>query len=467
MTSIASEILQRLQDVVGPQGWSTDADVLAPRLVEGRGLYHGTTPLLLRPKSTDEVAAIVGICAETRTPIVPQGGNTGLVGGQTPAGEVLLSLDRMRDVRGLDVANAALTVEAGLPLAAAQEVAADHDLLLAVSLASEGTATVGGIVSTNAGGTNVLKYGMTREQVLGLEVVLPSGVIWNGLTALRKDNTGYDLKQLFIGAEGTLGIVTAATFRLHPAPRDVATAFCAVPSPRAAVELLRFAQGESGDGIVTFELMPRFGVELSIKHAGARDPLQSPSDWYVLVECAAFRNGAAHETLQRILEGAVTRELVRDAALAASGDQAAGLWAIREQMSELQKREGGSIKHDISVPVSAIADFLDEAMPAIARACPGVRFVPFGHLGDGNLHFNLSQPEGADKDAFLTRWEELNALTHDIVVRYGGSISAEHGIGQLKRGELARLKSAPELQMMKGIKQALDPLGIMNPGRIL
>ncbi len=465
MSAPSQDTLDRLKAVVGETGWSDSAAELEPKLTEWRGKYHGRTALLLKPNSTEEVSQIIRICADTQTAIVPQGGNTGLVGGQTPMdNEVLVSLERMRAIRILDKGNAALTVEAGCPLQVAQEAARDAGLLLAVSLASEGSATIGGIVSTNAGGTNVLRYGMTRDQVLGLEVVLPSGDIWHGLTGLRKDNTGYDLKQLFIGAEGTLGIVTAATFQLHPLPKDMATALCAVPTPRAAIELLRLAQSQSGDRIETFELIPRIGIEFAMRHGKARDPLAAPSDWYVLIELATAEAETARPALERILADAAQ---ITDAVMAASDQQARSLWSLREQMSELQRHEGGSIKHDISVPVSAIPDFLEDAIKAVTRAWPGVRPVPFGHAGDGNIHFNLSQPIGADKDLFLAQWEMLSTIVHDIVVKHGGSISAEHGIGQLKRDELVRVKQNIEIKMMKGIKQTLDPLNILNPGKLL
>ncbi len=467
MSAPTAETLERLKTIVGAAGWSDDAETLAPKLIEGRSKYLGATPLLLRPNSTEDVSELVRICAETRTAIVPQGGNTGLVGGQIPmGGEILLSLERMTAIRDLDSANAAITVEGGCPLAVAQTAAQERDLLLAVSLASEGSATIGGIVSTNAGGTNVLKYGMTREQVLGLEVVLPSGEIWHGLTGLRKDNTGYDLTQLFIGAEGTLGIVTAATFKLHASPKATATAFCAVPSPQAAIDLLRFAQKASGDRIVAFELIPRLGLEFAIKHGGARDPLAETSAWYVLIDLSSAADDA-QATLQQAIAAASETGLVTDAVLASSQAQAIALWTIREKLSEVQKFEGGSIKHDISVPVSAIPAFLEDALAAVRRACPGVRPVPFGHAGDGNIHFNLSQPVDMDKEQFLAQWSDLSTLVHDIVAKHNGSISAEHGIGQLKRHELVRVKQSVEIEMMKGIKHALDPLNIMNPGKLL
>jgi len=469
MSAPSPETLDRIRDAVGPKGWSNDPEILAPHLTEWRGRYEGTTPLLVRPASTAEVAAVVKICAETRTAIVPQGGNTGLVGGQIPGGdEILMSLSRMRAIRKLDTENASLTVEAGCPLAIAQEAAATEGLLLATSLASEGSASVGGIVSTNAGGTNVLRYGMTREQVLGLEVVLASGEIWDGLSGLRKDNTGYDLKQLFIGAEGTLGVVTAANFRLSPKPAHTATLLCAVPEISTAIGLLRFTQAELGGAVSTFEVFARIGLEIVLAHTeGARDPFGAPHPWYVLIEWDARDEAMLTSTTDAFLTRASAEGFVADAVVAQSDDQALALWQLRERLSEVQKLEGGSIKHDVSVPISAIPQFLKEASEVVTKACPGVRPVPFGHLGDGNIHFNLSQPIGADRDAFLARRNELSRIVHDLVARHGGSISAEHGLGQMKRDEILRYKSHTEIEMMKGIKRTLDPLHIMNPGKLI
>jgi len=464
MSGPSKETLDQIRAVVGPKGWTDDPQDMAPYLKEWRGRYQGATPLVVKPSTTLEVAEVVRICAATQTAIVPQGGNTGLVGGQIPSGdEILLSLERMKLIRGRDAQNATITVEAGLPLEAAQDAATEMDLQFATSLASEGSATIGGIVSTNAGGTNVLRYGMTRDQVLGLEVVLPSGEIWNGLTGLRKDNTGYDLKHLFIGAEGTLGIVTAATFRLFPAPKSQLTAFCAVTDPEMAVGLLGHFRNEIGAEISTFEIMPRLGLEFVLKHVeGAQDPLEASYSWYVLLEI-----DCPQEDQEALMSSALEANLLSDAAVATSMDQVAALRGLRASLSEVQKLEGGSIKHDISVPVSAIAAFLSEATKAVERACPGIRPIPFGHLGDGNIHFNLSQPSGMDRDLFLAQWEGVNRIVHDIVANHGGSISAEHGIGQMKREEILRYKSEAEIEMMKGIKRALDPLNIINPGKLI
>lgn len=469
MTVPSEETLNRLRAIVGHSGWTSDEDELAPHLNEWRGKYQGQTPLLLRPGSVGEVASIVATCAETRTAIVPQGGNTGLVGGQIPFdGEVLVSLKRLRTVRNIDGDNATMTIEAGCPLAIAQDAAAAHGMLLATSLASEGTATIGGIVATNAGGTNVLRYGMTRDQVLGLEVVLPSGEIWNGLSGLRKDNTGYDLKQLFIGAEGTLGIVTAATFKLFPSPAHTATMLCALSNVDAAIGLLRLAQARSGGQVSTFEFFARIGLEFVTAHVpDARDPFTKPHHWYVLIEIDGNDAGALAREAEALLTTASERKLIEDAVVAQSETQVREFWTLRERLSEVQKAEGGSIKHDVSVPISAIPVFLNEAIAAVEAACPGIRPVPFGHLGDGNIHFNLTQPKDANIVAYLARWEEMSRIVHDIVAKHGGSISAEHGLGVMKRDEIKRYKSDVELEMMKGIKLALDPLGIMNPGKVL
>jgi len=469
MSAPTKETLERLRAIVGAAGASDDISDLAPHLTEWRGRYKGATPLLLRPASTREVAEIVRVCSETKTAIVPQGGNTGLVGGQIPFGEeVLVSLERMTGIRDLDAANATLTVEAGCPLAKAQEAAAEHDLLFATSLASEGSATIGGIVSTNAGGTNVLRYGMTRDQVLGLEVVLPSGDIWNGLSGLRKDNTGYDLKQLFIGAEGTLGIVTAATFKLFPRPAHTATLLCALENIESAVSLLRLAQTRSGGQVSTFEFIPRIGLDFVAAHVpGARDPFNTTHAWYVLIELEGNEAATLQEEAESLLSAAHKGNCITDAVVAQSAAQASDFWILRERLSEVQRLEGGSIKHDVSVPISAIPQFLKDATSAVQGACPGVRVVAFGHLGDGNIHFNLSQPKGADKESFLARWEDLSRLVHDIVARYEGSISAEHGLGVMKRDEILRYKSDVEMQMMKGIKRVLDPLCIMNPRKVI
>jgi FAD/FMN-containing dehydrogenase len=457
--------LERLKQIAGPAGWSDDPDTLAPHLVEWRSRYQGKTPLLLKPASTAEVAAIVRICTEAEVGIVPQGGNTGLVGAQIPRAsgeEVLVNLSRMNRVRSVDPLNNTLTAEAGCVLAAVQQAAAEKDRLFPLSLAAEGSCQIGGNLSANAGGIHVLRYGNSRDLVLGLEVVTAQGEIWDGLRGLRKDNTGYDLKHLYIGAEGTLGIITAAVLKLFSRHRQVETAFLAVPTPEAVLDLLTLAREVTGDGgVLAFEMISRFALDLVLEHvAGAIDPLATRSPWYVLCDLTVPR-----ATAEVFMTQALDHGLITDAALAGSAAQAATLWKLRESISEAQKREGGSIKNDISVPVSHIPGFIKQALAAVAELVPGIRPVPFGHVGDGNLHFNFSQPTGVDQEEYLARWEEVTHVVHTVVAAHGGSISAEHGIGVAKREEARHYKSAVELDLMCRLKQALDPKGIMNPGK--
>jgi FAD/FMN-containing dehydrogenase len=464
--------LAALKQLLGPKGFSTDAEELAPHLKEWRGLYQGRTALMLKPASTEEVAAAVAICHKAGLPLVPQGGNTGLVGGGLPdesGSEILISLSRLNKIRAKDALNYTLTVEAGCILGAIQNAASEMDRLFPLSLAAEGSCEIGGNISTNAGGIAVLRYGSMRDLVLGLEVVLPDGRIWHGLKHLRKDNTGYDLKQLFIGAEGTLGIITAATLKLFPKPKDRATAIVALPNPAAAIELLSLAREHSGDSVSAFELIPRLGLDFVLRHIpGTREPLEKTYPWYALIELTSASEMAGLQSrLERILSDGMTQGLVIDGAIAATLTQTASFWHLREDMSESQRHEGGSIKHDISVPVSKVADFIQEASAAAVKALPGIRPVAFGHVGDGNVHFNLSQPVGADTGAFLARRPEMNRIVHDIVAGMGGSISAEHGIGRLKVDELAHYKDPLELLMMQQVKKAFDPENLMNPGRIL
>jgi FAD/FMN-containing dehydrogenase len=453
-----------LKTLVGPTGFSVDPDELAPHLTEWRNRFVGKTPLLLKPASTEEVAAIVRVCADEEVGIVVQGGNTGLVGGQIPRPEgcdLLLSMGRMNKIRRVDAVDNTLVVEAGCTLAVAQEAAANVDRLLPLSLAAEGTSQVGGNLSTNAGGIHVLRYGNARDCVLGLEVVTADGEIWNGLRALRKDNTGYDLKQLFVGAEGTLGIITAAVLKLFPRPRQIETIMASTSDPDKVIALLALARELTGDSVFAFEMIARFALQLVLRHIpGTSDPLASSAPWYVLADFTVTR-----EVAEAFLAAAFERGLIEDAVLAGSPAQAKALWKLRESVSESQKHEGGSIKHDISVPVSHIPAFMREALAAAEKLIPGIRAVPFGHVGDGNLHFNFTQPVAMDKDVYLAKWEALNRVVHDIVVAHGGSISAEHGIGVLKREEGRRYKSAVELDLLRRIKQALDPKGIMNPGK--
>lgn len=464
-----AQAMERLRRIVGPSGWSTDAAVLEPYLTDWRRLHSGRAAILLRPKSTDEVRRILRCAMEYKIPVVPQGGNTGLVGGGTPdssGDEILLSLDRLKGVRNVDPLNYTLTVNAGTTLQEAQDLAAKHDRLFPLSIGSEGSAQIGGIISTNAGGVSVLKYGNTRDLVLGLEVVLADGTIWDGLTALRKDNTGYDLKQLFIGAEGTLGIITAATLKLFPAHRKKLTALAAVASPQAAVELLAAAREASGDLITSFELMPRGALDLVFKHIPATtDPLVQPYPWYVLLEASSSQSDADLQSFcEKLLTSGLDKGLVFDGTIATSDWQAENLWRMRHAISEAERAEGTSIKHDISVPVSSVPAFLEEATKAAERTCPGVRVIAFGHIGDGNIHYNLQQPLD-DDGSFKDRWGEMNAMIHDIVIKHHGSISAEHGIGTLKREALAEHK--PEnVDIMRKIKAVLDPDHILNPGKL-
>jgi len=468
--------LARLQAALGPKGWTDAPDEMAPLLADMRGHYRGQAAMVCYPKTTDEVAALVRICADAGVAVVPQGGNTGLCGGATPfdSQAVLVSLKRMNRVRGLDALNDAITVEAGCVLADIQRAADDADRLFPLSLGSEGSCQIGGNLSTNAGGNAVLRYGMARDLVLGLEVVLPDGRVLDDLTALRKDNTGYNLRHLFIGAEGTLGIITAATLKLFSKPRSVETAFVAVRDPHAAIRLLARAKAGSGDTVVAFELIGRTPLDMVLRHIpGVHDPLPARHDWYVLMELAGGDlGGALRERLEDVLGAAAEAGDVLDAAFADSVQQRQAMWKLRESITEAQKSEGASIKHDVSVPVSQVADFLAEATAAVEAALPDIRVVAFGHAGDGNIHFNLSQPAawpkaGPERDAYMARWQEFNDIVHGIVARRSGSISAEHGIGLLKREELTRYKSRVALDVMRALKQVLDPAGIMNPGKVI
>jgi FAD/FMN-containing dehydrogenase len=458
------ETLQRFIAIVGEKNAISNAIDMVPYMREWRDLWPGSSPLVLRPANTEEVSRILKIAYETNTAIVPQSGNTGLVGGQMPTGpEILLSLDRMTKIISVDADDYSMTVEAGCILKNVQNAADAVDRLFPLSLASEGSCRIGGNLSSNAGGLNVLAYGNTRDLCLGLEVVLAGGRIWNGLKKLRKDNTGYDLKNLFIGAEGTLGIITAAVLKLYPKPRRSDTALIAVPSPQAAVDLLALVKNESGNRAVAFELMPEIGLGFTVKHMGITNPIASPSPWFVLTELA----DAVPGNFENILEKAMEIGIVTDASIAQSETQRQALWAIRELMPESQRHEGGSIKHDVSVPVSHIPDFVYETTAAVHRFMADARVMCFGHMGDGNMHFNVSQPVGMDKQKFLGEWHALNWVVFDVVLKHGGSISAEHGIGQLKRDDMLRIKSPVELEMMRGVKAMLDPKGIMNPGKVL
>ncbi len=464
----STDLLARFAAIVGPNYAITDPAAQEPYLLEGRGLYHGHTPLVLRPGSVSEVAAILALANATVTAIVPQGGNTGLVGGQVPlGGEVLVSLQRLDGIREVDILSNTMTCEAGVILAAAQQAAAAADRLFPLSLGAEGSCTIGGNLSTNAGGTGALAYGVARDLVLGLEVVLADGRVLHGLNKLKKDNTGYDLRDLFVGAEGTLGIITAAVLKLFPAVRSFTTAFVGVPSAQAALDLLAVLQERTGRAVTSFELMCRIAIEFAVRHGGCRDPLEDEYPWYVLVEVSSASANDLRLVLETALETAMERGLVADAAIADSLDQRRALWKLREILPEAQKPEGGSIKHDVSVPLAAVPNFLREAAIAVESVVPGSRPAPFGHLGDGNIHYNITQPVGDDPKAFLARWDEMNAAVHAVVLKHGGSISAEHGIGVLKRKLLPGVKDPVALDLMRALKRTLDPKNILNPGKVL
>ncbi len=471
---IAPEHLIELKKISGQNGWIDQPDSMQAFLIEPRDKFHGRTPLVLLPDTTEKVAGIVTYCAQNKISIVPQGGNTGLVGGSipTPSGhEILLSMRRLNRIREKNSHDQTLTVEAGCILSDIQDQAKEMDFLFPLSLAAEGSCMIGGNLSTNAGGVNVLHYGNMRSLVLGLEVVLPNGDVWDGLGGLRKDNTGYDLKQLFIGAEGTLGIITAATLKLYPYPHEKQTALVAVPDPQAAVDLLELTRNICGDCITAFEIMPRLGIEIVTRHMPeTRDPMTSSYDWYVLLECTSTLSREfldLEQVMESILAKAMNKGLILDGVIAKNEAESLNLWHLRENLSEAQKHEGGSIKHDISVPISAIPSFLLAAGVIVTNLIPGARPVPFGHIGDGNLHYNISQPPDMEKQAFLNKWEELNRQIYDIVKEYKGSFSAEHGIGRMKAKEMIRYKSTTELDMMRQIKDAIDPDSIMNPGVLL
>jgi FAD/FMN-containing dehydrogenase len=468
----AMNLIEQLAQTAGAAHVLTDPAAIAPYVTDWRKRYTGRAQAVVRPATTDEVAAVVRLCAQTGTPVVPQGGNTGLVGGATPDDSgraIVLSLARINRVRAIDPVSNTITVEAGCPLQRVQEAAREAGRLFPLSLAAEGTATIGGNLSTNAGGTQVLRYGNARELALGLEVVLPSGEVWNGLRGLRKDNTGYDLRDLFIGAEGTLGVITAACLKTFPLPRGEGTALLAVPTIDAALALLQHAQALAGPALTGFELMSDLCLQLVERHFPPhRSPLAERSSYYTLLQVDDHESDEhATALLQAIAAEAIERGDATDAVLAQSVAQARGLWALREFISEAQAAEGRNIKHDIAVPIAAIARFVDETNALLAQQLPAARMVIFGHLGDGNLHYNVSPPPGVADSEFVARHPAVYRLVHDQVARYDGSISAEHGIGQLKRGENARYKSAVELALMRRLKEALDPQGLMNPGKVV
>ena len=465
---LPAELIAKFRTIVGDKYAVTDPADIAPYTTEERNLFRGRSPLVLRPGSTAEVSAICKLANEHRIALVPQGGNTGLVGGQTPHnGEVVVSLRRLDKIREVDTASNTMTCEAGVILQVAQQRAAEAGRLFPLSLGAEGSCTIGGNLSTNAGGTAALAYGVAREMAIGLEVVLADGRVLNALSKLKKDNTGYDLRNIFIGAEGTLGIITAATLKLFPKPHAVETAYVGLKSPAQALKLLEISQNEAAGSLTSFELLADIAVDFSIRHGiNVRDPLTSKHPWYVLMELSSPRDDA-RAALESILAKGMEEGMVDDAVIAANLSQRQAFWKLRDEMSAAQKPEGGSIKHDVSVPVAAVPAFIEEANAAVVKLIPGSRPVPFGHLGDGNIHYNVSQPIGDNTADFMARWHEVNKVVFDIVLRMGGSISAEHGIGVLKRDELPDVKDKVAIELMRSFKALLDPNGIMNPGKVL
>lgn len=464
------DILGRLAAIASEKHVIADAPAMEGFLREPRGRFHGKALCVVEPSSTQEVADILKCCNEFGVPVVPQGGNTGLVGGQVPVGngqEIILSLRRMQALREIDLDTSTMTVEAGMILAQAKEAAGRAGRLFPLTLGSEGSCTIGGNLATNAGGTNVIAYGSARDLVLGIEVVLADGRILSDLSKLRKNNTGFDLTHLFAGSEGTLGVITAAVLKLFPKSRGVETAFIGLASPRSALDLLGLSSELAGSEITSFELLPRVGLDIVHTHFGTREVLPAKYPWYVLLELSSQRAEGLAERLGALLEAASVRHLIEDAGIASSLEQRNQFWKLRELLPEAQTREGASIKHDVSVPVAAIPAFLDEVGRAVTAAAPGARLCAFGHVGDGNIHCNVSQPAGADPKAFLARWDEFNAIVHGLVIAHCGSISAEHGIGQLKRDLLPKVKDKTAMEVMRAIKKALDPKGILNPGKLL
>ncbi|MEL7454563.1 MAG: FAD-binding oxidoreductase [Pseudomonadota bacterium] len=467
MQKLPASFLSAAKDLLGPTGWSEDRDLLQQHATPWRGTYRGHTPFLARPASTAEAAALVGLCAEHRVALTPQGGNTGLVDGGTPHGEICVSMTRMTAIRAIDTLNNSLTIEAGAPLTTAHSAASNGKRFFPLSLGSEGTATIGGLISTNAGGVAVLRYGMMRDLILGLEVVLPSGDVWDGLSGLRKNNTGYDLRHVFAGAEGTLGLITAATLKLFPAVQT-ASAWIVCETPDDVVRLLAHVRETVGDAVTSFEIIPKAAVEMVVSdHEGIRDPAPCQQAWRVLAEISQPTTAMAEALLETALEHALDAGLAVDAIIARSGVQAASFWKIRETIPLSKRAYGTAINHDISVPISKIPSFLETCGQAIQDIVPRAEIIAFGHVGDGNLHYSACEPEGANTPLLADRASEITAIVHRMAVTHGGSISAEHGVGRLKRDELVDIRPSAETQAMVAIKQALDPLGIMNPGRVV
>ncbi len=467
VTPLPAAFLSAAKRLLGPGGWSEDPETLAAHATPWRGTVSGLTPFAAYPASTDEAAAFVRLCAGHGVAITPQGGNTSLVDGGTPHGEATVSLKRMRAIRSVDPLNNSILVDAGCVLAEVQAAADGADRLFPLSLGSEGTATIGGLISTNAGGVAVLRYGMMRDLLLGLEVVLPDGRVWRGLNALRKNNTGYDLKHLFAGAEGTLGLITGASLKLFPKTKT-ATAWACAPSAEAAVALLSRIRAHAGDTVTSFELIPANAVEMVLEDApDLRDPLPHPAPWRVLIELSMVDEAHAIATLEAALAEAIEQGVALDAAIAQSGAQAQGFWRIRETIPLSKRAYGTSINHDVSVPISAIPAFLETAERAVKGVAPTAEIVAFGHVGDGNLHYSACAPKDAAPEALAAKRDAITAAVHAEAVAHGGSISAEHGVGRLKRDEIAALKAGPEIDLMRAVKRALDPNGIMNPGRVV
>jgi FAD/FMN-containing dehydrogenase len=469
---VKPETLAELKAAAGDGGWLDSSSDLSAYTIDFRRLYRGATPLVLLPRTVDQVARIMSICHRDEVGVVPQGGNTGYCGGATPDesdSQIVLALRRLNRVRHIDAANDSMILEAGCTLAEAHAAAESQDRMFPLTLGSQGTAQIGGNLSTNAGGTAVLRYGMMRDLVLGLEVVLADGRLLSGLKSLRKDNTGYDLKSLFIGAEGTLGIITAASLKLFPISRDTATALVGIESPQRALELLAHLKRAAGDGLTTFELMPRFAVELTVEHIpGVANPLDQGAGWYVLAELTSPNpRQRLSDLLSDTLQEAAAAGMVLDASMATSIAQSQAMWKLRESVPEAQRHHGASLKHDISVPVSCIPELIERGAELVRRLAPEGDVVSYGHVGDGNLHFNVSQKPAAPGAAFLARAKPLESAMYDLVESLGGSISAEHGIGRLKAVELSERTDPAELSVMHAVKHALDPKGILNPGKVL
>ncbi len=460
---IDATILDALKLALGPRGWSQDASELEPHISDWRGRYSGETPILLKPATCGDVAAAVTICAEHGIAITPQGGNTGLVGGSTPMGEALISLKRMTAIRDIDPANDSMTVEAGCILETIQNTAKDADRLFPLSLGSQGSATIGGLISTNAGGVHVLRYGMMRDLVLGIEAVLPDGRIWKGLRGLRKDNSGYDLKQLFIGAEGTLGIVTAATLKLFPRPPEMCVAWAAVDSPASAVELLGQLKSATGGALSALELVPRNALDLVLEHIpGTRDPLTGRHDWHVLIEIGAARVGEGRDLMETVLGDALETGLVLDAAIAENETQALAFWQLRETIAEAEKSHGKAAKHDLSIPVSQMPGFIEQGTKLVEAMIPDANVITFGHVGDGNVHFNIASHSPGTGEDFIAACRPATEAVFELVEAFNGSIAAEHGVGILKSADLATRRPM-DVALMRSIKSVLDPKNIMNP----